>query len=218
MERIFFYPCAGRDIRIFLRLFAHTVDTFWFADTKYARGNPIRWSVPSLKLPKWNPVFEEELFLESKATEIPVAVKRYQFLNERFNKTVTINFAAGHAIEVFERLPVENVLAVFCHRGDSTGEGGSDTFWLRDRGGATYPQGQLVRVLDSLTNGSLVISDGSNAEPQFSSYHRDSEAPNDAHRTQKAFSIGDKHFECVGAIDNNYGPTFVWQVTKPQQT
>jgi hypothetical protein len=103
--------------------------------------------------------------------------------------------------------------------GDSCGEGGSGSLWLKRQ--------NIHGVCDKLINKGLFVSDGSDGA-QFTRKggvygqiydHRKSKIkdPEELIRTIKPF-VDDRghHFRCVGYAGVRYGPTMIWQVTKPE--
>jgi hypothetical protein len=72
-----------------------------------------------------------------------------------------------------------------------------------------------------LSDGALIVSDGSNAGPRFlKRFHRNDEISSaDAyHRIRdEQYSFKGFDWKCVGYIRRRYGPTLVWRVARPGQ-
>lgn len=89
---------------------------------------------------------------------------------------------------------------MFFHRGDSTGEGGSNIFWLGDC--------FFTEVLDALEDGGLIVSDGSNARREFRSSGKEWKyCPKYGYLREpenRYWSL-----KQVGGLGERYGPTLV---------
>jgi hypothetical protein len=142
-----------------------------------------------------------------------VPVKSCTYLHKKLRKSITLNFAGGCAVDVFNCLPTDKI-SVFVNRGDHrvNGEGSSGICWLSDEGSSPYPDGMLQRVLSKLDVGSFIVTDGSNAADVLAPHWNERGYPDDVHRTVKPVTLHGVLLRCVGVLEPKYGPTLVWQV------
>lgn len=200
--RTLFYPCSGNDIHTPIEAFDSVITDFWFVDFDYTEepllkdGSTYRLSerawedVGTLRTPRGSASIRK-VFHET-------------YLRHLGSGTIRIHRCNGHALDAFEQLIRARgiQLSVFFHRGDSPGEGGSGIYWL-DR--------HLGSVLETLEEGGLIVSDGSNAKRKF---RRRMNQPDINPAEVKPFNYLNWRLECVGKLDNRRGPTLVWRVSK----
>jgi hypothetical protein len=210
-KRALFYPCAGCDILTPIRAFEATIDEFWFVDSNEYRDGR-RPALPKEVHAK--EVQQTQSILND--TKYPVTTYKYQ--TNRFNKTVAVNLVNGDAVNVFDRLfrgnQDDRILAVFFHRGDSRGEGGSDIYWLSTVDGEGEPNELLHLVLNTISKPGILCTDGSNADPAFKNYFDDLKALPDPHMRLNDFEIVGCRLSPISTLDTRYGQTIAWQVTQ----
>lgn len=123
----------------------------------------------------------------------------------------------------------ESRLGIFFLRGTSS-EGGSNQLWnhsrpvqmLRDQERVSLPR----KLVSSLPDGGLVVTDGSLSQPlsasdksvnEFSSFSQ----YNHLHPNKKAMEIAKPFYDslgnlftCIGYVDSRNRPTLIWQISK----
>jgi hypothetical protein len=104
------------------------------------------------------------------------------------------------------------------HRGDSVGESGSNVFFLGNRKCDHEPLSNLFNKLAcKLSDHALVITDGSNARPKFLRKFHNTETLGFgafSELRKQHFSYGNFDWICVGYVEQRYGPTLVWDLTR----
>jgi len=201
----------------------HIIDEFWFAETQYTgRVNEelqsgddmmeIQWRIPGFRVPRGNLVSESETRLTAENDRI-VPVRSATWHVEPLNKSITLNFAGGCAVNAFHCLPADR-MTVFVNRGDHrvTGEGSSGICWLSDEGTQYFPEGMLRQVLARMDAGGFIVTDGSNADDALAPYWRQREFPADVHLSIAPVTLHGVQLRCVGMLQPKYGPTLVWQI------
>lgn len=197
----------------------HIVDDFWFAEVGYTSERQlksgeieIRWQVPNFRLPHCELVSQTESTLTGNG-EKETTVRTHVYNHEKLNKTITINFVGGCAVNAFNCLPVEK-LAVFVNRGDHRvkSEGSSGICWLSDDGSSPFPQGLLRKVLSKMSTGGFIVSDGSNADELLAPHWNDRDVSVDIHLSVDPIVLHNVQLECIGLLKPKYGPTLVWQI------
>ena len=198
--RRLFYPSAGTDWRTPITAFQAWISEFWFVDTHEQDVTALHEICDSVVLIEANRL--EGHTLGGKATEVKIRC----FECRISGNIITVNLCKGKGYETFRlafKIP-GNRVSVFFHRGDSTGEGGSDFYWLHRR--------RLPNVLECLEPGGLIVSDGSLAIPRLAAFHNSSKSGESAFRAATPFEKFGRTFSCVGYLNNRYGPTLVWKV------
>ena len=219
MKRTLFYPCSGRDIFESVRSWMHIIDDFWFAEMSFSGWREFKsaedmteipWRIPNVRVPG-NLVSENETTLTGENDRI-VPVRSATYHLKQFNKSITLNFAGGCAVNAFHALPVDRI-AVFVNRGDHrvSGEGSSGICWLSDEGTTYFPEGMLQQVLSRMDVGGFIVTDGSNAVEALAPYWRQREFPADVHLSIAPVTLHGVQLRCVGMLRPKYGPTLVWQ-------
>jgi hypothetical protein len=223
--RLLFYPTAGSDWNELLLQFADYIDVFHFCDINYndlARlenpfSDPGSYELIDSKI-------EGEIFarIDAPTQSRPypdLAPGRLSEIYRRVSdgRRLTVVRRRGYGQYALAELPNRS-LGIFVHRGDSQGEGGSNVYFLANKKRDHEPVSNLFDKLSRiLADPAIVISDGSNAKPNFlKKFHRSqtsgAEAYNDLHKL--SFHFGQLDWKCVGYISNLYGPTLVWRVTR----
>lgn len=167
--KIFMYPCAGSDIAEPVQVFGTLFDTFLFVDIKYNAlcAEPV--------IPGWHMVEgSQRRFGSSNSTirRCSVGRSRYRdvepewffanYIHERTGRRILIVRRRGFGQYALNELP-DSSLSMFMHRGDSTGDGGSNVFYLANRRTSYPPLSNLMNVLKrKLVYPALIASDGSN--------------------------------------------------------
>jgi len=157
--------------------------------------------------------------INSDSSEMCILTEAY--LHVPSEKTVKIRRCRGYAIPVFHSGRLGK-LGVFFYRGDSEGEGGSGDWWLASD--------NINRICESLIDGGLIVTDGSQSGRLFdiggrqydllSKYrHEDlgSMTMNELVESIEPFTDEKgRVFTCLGFAGRSYGPTLIWQVMKPR--
>ena len=211
-----FYPSAGDDILTPIEVFSPWLSNFWFVDPIYT-GKPFLENNPDYQLvDKQKESVSGKTLVKPKPFEIEVYQETYE--RKQDQRLITVHQCRGRGYNAFRALLKSRKiqLSVFFYRGDSptTGEGGSGFRWLK--------KPRLKNVLEVLEDYGLIISDGSNAIRELSTFHRCSDVENTAQEKVQPFTFANSsmpskkkwHFECVGYLGEKYGPTLVWQVKR----
>jgi hypothetical protein len=198
-EGVLFYPSAGTDLDLPLRVFRPWLNEFWFVDPSYDVDK------------RYGP---RDLFLENVQLEetdgatlrcgTPYRITiRHEVYRTDAGDAFSVHACRGRGFDVFNSQfrAKGRMLTVFFHRGDSLGEGGSNFYWLGRK--------RLEAVLKQLEPGGIVVSDGSLALRQFR-HELDNEAPSDFSSISPFHAKG-YHFQCVGYLGQRYGPTLAWK-------
>lgn len=200
-----FYPSAGYDISAPIEIFASWLSEFWFVDTEYTGGRPLLENNPDYQLVgKQNESVSGETLVKHKPFEIEVYQETYE--RKKDQHRITVYQCKGYGYDAFRTLlkSQQTQLSVFFYRGDSPGECGSGFYWLK--------KPRLRNILEILEDYGLIISDGSNAISELSTFHRCSGLGSAAQEQVQPFIFANRRFECVGYLGERYGPTLVWQV------
>lgn len=97
-------------------------------------------------------------------------------------------------------------IGVFFHRGDSSGEGGSNVHWLSRR--------WISEVMTRLRDGGLIVTDGSLAHANpLRKFHRRDTSSEAAFAAAVPFEKWGRHWTCVGWAERRYGPTLIWKTS-----
>jgi hypothetical protein len=210
-----FYPSAGDDIELPIKTFAPWIRDFWFVDKCYDL-NSRNYDPNRLFGRRHQLVSDEREILTGTTlrnrTPFEIEVRHERYWVSGGVGLVTIHRCQGHGYNAFRTVFKDRGLkiAVFFHRGDSPGEGGSNFFWLGS--GRRLGSGRLENVLDCLELGGLVVSDGSLAMPQFS--WSGPETRITADDLPPPFECLARRLHCVGHLGHRYGPTLVWKVSE----
>jgi hypothetical protein len=221
-----YYPAAGNDYFDALNLFKEKISTFSFCDLHYPRGlalKPLlstsdgyqlvasdRSGKPYAQITHRKEYSRQYRWLPpSKLTEIYIGPDE---------KLTTIIRRRGFGEFGLAELNVGE-LGVFMHRGDSTGEGGSNLWFLANRTRDYPPCSMLFDVIASkVLDKVVIVSDGSNTRiPQLKEYQRYQfkyrkltgstlyEQRNDLTFAKYGFE-----WKCIGWMTRRYGPTLIW--------
>jgi hypothetical protein len=221
-----FYPAAGSDWHEALELFVDHIDEFHFCDTHYS-------SPGSLPSPFSNPQSYQLVSsdLRGKSTariEPPTTERPYPYLELGSLRQVYERVSDSRRVTVVRRRGFgqcaihefsDHSIGVFVHRGDSPGEGGSNVYFLANRHRDYEPTSNLFdKLAQKLSDHALVLSDGSNADPDFlKRFHRDKISGAEAYallRGQPPHRFGEFFWRCVGHVCRRNGPTLVWELMR----
>jgi hypothetical protein len=167
--KIFMYPCAGDDISEPIQVFGDIYDTFLFVDIKYHGDS----KMPDI--PGWKAVRGSQKRFGSADFSIRCVQdgrSKYRVIEPEWFLTHCLNEETGRQILIVRRrgfgqyalheLP-DRSLSMFMHRGDSSGEGGSNVFYLANRKTSHQPISNLLDLIKrKLTVPAFIASDGSN--------------------------------------------------------
>jgi hypothetical protein len=194
-----FYPSAGGDRELPLRVFRPWIRDFWFVDPTYDLER--QYGPPGHVCDVAFENVEGRTLVAGEPYTLHVRHETYPDDQGDF----AVHACRGRGFDAFHtllRLRQKRV-AVFFHRGDSPGEGGSSFRWLRNS--------RLLSVLGHLEPGGLIVSDGSLAMRAFR--QRVAEGRDTDPATYRPFERHGHRLECVAYLGPRYGPTLAWQVT-----
>ncbi len=217
-----FYPSAGSDYGDFLTLFHPYLESFVFADLYYNFSSNLnrfrRWS--DCGLIESQIVGNAKARVERRRTD---SGRTYRFVEPAYlidvyassktKRRFSVTFRRGFGQYALREFAPESV-NVFVHRGDSTGEGGSNVFYLSNKWSHIEPCGFLFDKLSTkLVRNAIVISDGSNTQIPFLK-ERFGATGAEAYQflRSETFYFADRSFRCAGYLRSRYQPTLVWAV------
>lgn len=223
------YPCSGDDALPAVQLFAATVADFHFVDWAYFRPGhqDSRYSGLDQAASRQPALLRDQTDFELLQVEIDGPVTAPSSGREFAPCVLTEHYRhvpSGNEFRVHRHRDLgENVfdlgikrLGVFFYRGDSTGEGGSGVDWLAGK--------RIGNICEQLIDGGLIVTDGSQSDyddayrPLWQYFGRHNGEHRDWVRNGFAFTDDHGHiFNCIGEIGYRYGPTLIWQVSKPKQ-
>ena len=206
ISRCLFYPSSGNDVSLPVSLFLPVIDEFWFVDTSYRLTSPLLANRNlGLNLESFERLsFSGTTIRAKKEFEIPV--QREVYCHNITGRKIVVNVCRGRGYDLFRvafRIP-NKMISVFFYRGDSIGEPGSGFYWLK--------KPVIKFVLKHLEKNALMISDGSNAIPQLSTFHKNFSIGQKAVYQSKPFCIYQRRMECFDYLGERYGPTLVWKI------
>lgn len=224
-SKVLYYPCSGADFELPVIQFASVIDVFWFVDKAYFSPDHCDTRHFGLDRPadEVSPLFKhpdfEYLRYELRGrptfpcyrTNIAPCVLTEYYFHIPTQRTIQLKFRRGYGFTGFK---VElNDLAVFFHRGDSMGEGGSGGHW--------YSRKPKDQIWTKLVDGGWLVTDFSLAGPQ-EVLGKLMDDINDLKYTQvselldppfQAYSPKDNiTFTCLGYLGKRYGPTMVFRI------
>lgn len=198
--RVLLYPCAGSDWLALLDAFGDHIDEFIFVDLYYQFSElpPIahsRWQFLPGHSVLTGPSQDNCRSVEDGAghwREIEPAWLREKYQDAHSGRTIQVTRRRGFGQYALNELP-DGSLGIFCHRGDSMGEGGSNTYFLSNR---TKRHPLLSNLFDKIKRKfvypALIVSDGSNT------FIRRLKKAATAPKNSLIESIGMTEFVCYG--------------------
>ena len=213
-NRRLFYPCSGPDLREPIESLLPTgIHDFWFADIRYRSRQT---QLHGERFSQIARTCKATRYINNHGDAYHLMLHRSLHRHLPSGRCFYVTFLGGDARNALDF--IENQLdirfSIFLHRGDSTGEGGSNIPWLK---GELFP-----RVLCRLENQSLIITDGSLANTCLSTFCTKQRKTNldcsqisdkEVVGHSKPFQAHGRHFECIDALGRRYGPTLCWHVT-----
>lgn len=225
MYRKLFYPCAGSDWRDAFYYFSEEVDEFIFCDLKY-KFNFKNLSGFSIK----NNNYEEISFTLRpgvKMIDHTSDSKNFRLMSAEYTKFIKHKISNKFKKIIFKIESGQNCLDyfndeeiyVFFHRGDSSGEGGSDLHFFSDKRNYDGSAENLYsRLIKKLAPSFYVVSDGSNNDVIEKQKLNLEDMTDDQIENEiigkKRFMHDNLEWACVKRLSNKYGPTLVWKVIK----
>jgi hypothetical protein len=210
------YPCAGSDWEQPFQVFAGYVSEFIFVDIGYQFREPAPmgfegWDICESETRTIGQPFDEMRYIVAGNTryrDIEPAWLVQTFRQQKTGRTVTVTRRRGFGQYAIDELR-DASLGVFFHRGDSSGEGGSNVFYLANRKFGHRP---LDRLFDNLkrkfTFPALIASDGSNT--QVRQLRRVAMEPESQVSEFSSFGL---LWKKVARIPWQRGDTVLWRVT-----
>jgi hypothetical protein len=208
--RLLYYPCSGSDTRFPLEQFAGNIDSFWFADLRYEKDfrRPItEFDVPC---PSGYRVETRTKLKVHSGIRDPFIAIRCQLRNPQSGRRLDVLYLATDAVGVFQGFEKSNKkISVFCHRHDGTGEGGSNLGWLHPNPAPEGAPAFLERVLALVEEHGSIVTDGSNALPEFARVQQ--KEPSNSASTRE-IAISQFRLRYRGQIDPDCTKTTEWEV------
>ena len=220
--RTFIYPCAGNDWDEPLAAFATWFDEFHFVDLDYqfSRHSLIkssRWTLVPASATFDGPADDAIRYVQTETSayrDISPAWLRETYACQQSDRTIRITRRRGFGQYALDELP-DASLGVFFHRGDSTGEGGSNTWFLENWKARHPPLGCLFdKSKRKLAYPALIVSDGSNTHiRQLRTASQASDSNSQTGSVDTAFDCFGLHWRQVGEIGvSPRGRTIIWRV------
>lgn len=213
----FLYPCAGHDYQPAISIFAPHLSEFTFCDLNYPAGLQMR---PVVGPPEYELISSDtegevhsEISRVNGHIEIDPSTLIEVYVQRQSGRSITIRRRRGFGQFTLLNAGLRSI-SVFMHRGDSPGESGSNIYFLADCRSSYTPIGSLLTKLEErLTDRAIVLSDGSNTRlKKLRTLHRQNVSGAEAFRRMAgtSFTHGAFRWNCIGFIDNRYGPTLAW--------
>lgn len=221
--RKFIYPCSGTDWNKPLAVFSGRFDEFHFIDIHYQFSRPVVIERPGWTLIPAMTVLDG-LAIDSirhvqcgghDHRDISPAWLQEVYECQRSGRTIRVTRRRGFGQYALDEI-ADGSLGVFFHRGDSTGEGGSNTWFLANRKRRHPPLACLFeKIKRKLAYPALIVSDGSNTDiSQLRKAAEESSATAEASLAgKKEFEFSSLRWQRVGEIGSARGRrTVVWRV------
>ena len=210
-----FYPGAGSDYNEPLELFAPAIAEYWFVDISYFTQEaaddtqPLITSSRVMEFERFElegpPIAQMKSRQDASGGTYPFLepCTRSEFYTHReTNSRITVHWRRGFGQRSICLAPD---IGVFFHRGDSLGEGGSNTHWLSNR--------WISDILGRLRDGGLVVTDGSLAHvSQIHKIQKSDLLPECAFEQAAPFEKWGRLWTCVGWAGSRNGPTLIWKL------
>ena len=216
----FYYPASGQDIMEPIRCFSEYLQDFHFCDIGYQELDRLE---PALRTPPFRISYSgpRKAALEWRiGYRHLIPGKRVETYERPHENPINLVRRRGFGQMGLAEFP-KSTISVFMHRGDSTGEGGSNLWFFSDRDSRHPPLSRVFSTLQSrLRDRALIITDGSNTWKEFlRRYHGSELSSREAYLEHrgKIYTHGQLKWKCVGWLSRRYGPTLVWGVTKVRQ-
>lgn len=224
MVKKLFYPCAGPDWKDAFRYFSKEVDEFVFCDIKYRFNfeNLKRFSIRDKEYEEISFTLRPPLRMADHTSNLKnvklIPAEYTKFVKYKIsNKIKKIIFRMESGQNCLDNFNNEEIY-IFFHRGDSTGEGGSDLHFFSDRrnyyGTAENLYSRLIKKLAPI---SFVASDGSNNDvirEQKLNLQGMTDEQIENEIIGKNFMYDNLEWTCVKRLNDKNGPTLVWKVIK----
>jgi hypothetical protein len=118
-------------------------------------------------------------------------------------RSLTVVRRRGFGEYALDEFPNRSI-GVFVHRGDSPGEGGSNTYFLANKKLDHRPLSRLFdKLTQKLADRALIISDGSLVDPRLKRRFRGQQ-----------FIFGSFEWKHAGFIGGHGSPTSIWEVAR----
>lgn len=213
------YPCSGTDVQEPVRVFAPSVRELMFCDVS-ARGPQV---LPGYKRVGCELSGNPEVRASRRHSQgrsyayVEPCVWSERLKHQHSGDDIVVRWRRGfgqYALAEFR----EKSISVFMHRGESQGDGGSNTWFLARERRDHEPLSNLFDKLAlRLRSPALVVSDGSNCRirPLRRFHNTDVSAP-EAFAAMRVvvFEHWGLRWSCVGYMGRRYGPTLIWQVER----
>lgn len=170
--RVFIYPCSGKDVVAPILAFGAHVDIFIFVDinyqfNKFKAPSPSGWSELTDSVTIEGPPVEDIKYVvndKHKYREVVPAWRRSKYSHAGSGRQIDVIFRRGFGQYALHELNDES-LGIFFHRGDSSIEGGSGVYYLRNKRMSHKPISRLMDVIKrKLIYPAYIVSDGSNTK------------------------------------------------------
>lgn len=194
-RRVLFYPCCGDDLEPPVHYFWDEIDEFWFVDKRIPRLQQSLAEEIGLEVNQRLRRAIRHILKPQTRVECYCAIDR--------DNSKRIYCISADAEEIFPKM---NRIDVFFYRGDSQGEGGSNIYWL-DK--------YIQEILRKMPPKGYIVTDGSNCKDKslepLRRFHRSKDVNIGSLKTFEAYG---RRFQFVRRLDDRYGPTLVWEVSR----
>lgn len=216
----FYYPASGEDLHEPIQVFSQHLAEMTFCDIEYNDLDampPIMSTSPDHVELTGPRLAEVQYSDRSKYVEPGKRIELYKSNRDHPLRIIRRRGFGQMGLAEFD----SDSISVFMHRGDSSGEGGSNAFFLANRSKRYPPLANLFSKLKPrLSKKALIVSDGSNSDIGITKKYRSHAGrqltPDQIYsemRGEKYCSHG-LSWQCVGWLSRRYGPTLVWGVQK----
>jgi len=221
----FFYPCALHDTEEAVRTFWPWIRDFMFTDIHYGTLSQLEPFNPPPGLVRAGTMIDgtdngpSQMVTDGvlQYRHVDPAIRLETFMTDQA-QTLTIRRRHGFGQYSLLEQFADRSIGVFMHRGDSPGEAGSNTFFLGNVRKDHEPLSDLwAKLSQKLADTALIVSDGSNTRFRFlKRFHHRAIDGVMAFRAMhgRSWVRGGFKWQCVGFMENRYGPTLVWKVQR----
>ncbi|MBH9553989.1 hypothetical protein [Inhella gelatinilytica] len=212
-RRSLYYPCAGLDWLAVTEVLGQSFDVLKFCDLHYSFAslpavlpNGWRYEADSWSLDGSAHGAVSALAVNGRfVRDVETATARFKLRNESMGKSVEIWLRRGFGQYGLHEIK-DGTLDLFLHRGDSSGEGGSNVWFFSNWRARHQPLSRLFDVVkEKLRYPAVIGTDGSNCE-----FREVRLAAGVIGRAE--FACQGLHWRLIGFLPGGPSLTALWQV------